>query len=268
MKKLSPPTRIPERPVFRGFDVDEPWLVPGYRRNLPHLRLEGATYFVTFRLSDSIPEAVAQQWDHERHHWLQAHGVDPAWAELDPHRFHDAYFAISSGERRAFEHEQQRRFLVELDKCHGSCLLEKAHGIVSKSLVHFHSQRVWTGDYVVMPNHVHVLVQPFPGVQLEEWLYSIKRFTSTEMGKDTSLKTHAIMRQGHLWQRESFDRIVRDVEELARTRQYIANNPAKLRPGTFALKQMEWLDEFAPRSTSERSSTFQCRDGRSSTLRC
>ena len=171
MKKLSQPTSIPERPVFRGCDVEELWLVPGYRRNLPHLRLEAA------------------------------------------------------------------------------------HGSVAKALEFFHGQRVWVGDYVVMPNHVHVLAQPFPGVALEDWLYSIKRFTSTELGKDAALSDRLATRQGHLWQTESFDRIVRGVEELGRTRRYIANNPAKLRPGTFALKQIEWLDEFAPRS----SSTFQCR---------
>lgn len=61
MKKLAPPTSIPEQPVFRGVDVEELWPVPGYRRNLPHLRIEGATYFVTFRLADSIPESIAQQ---------------------------------------------------------------------------------------------------------------------------------------------------------------------------------------------------------------
>lgn len=244
MKKLSPPTEIPERPVFRGFELDAPWLVPGYRRNLPHLRLEGATYFVTFRLADSIPEAVAQQWQEERQRWLRAHGIDPAWAELDSPRWRETFAAISSGERRAFARDQQRRLLVELDHCHGSCLLEKAHGVVGESLAFFHGQRVWLGDYVVMPNHVHLIVQPFPGVQLEEWLYSIKRFTSTEMGKDSSLETRVVMKQGHLWQTESFDRIVRDIEELTRTRRYIANNPAKLSPGTFALKQMAWLDEF------------------------
>jgi type I restriction enzyme R subunit len=245
MNKLSPPTSIPERPVFRGFDVDQLWLVPGYRRNLPHRRLEGATYFVTFRLADSIPEMVVQQWHDERERWLQADGVDPAWSESDPSRWSQAFLAIPPGERRRFEREQQRRFLVELDQCHGSCLLEKAHGIVAVALEFFHGKRVWTGDYVVMPNHVHVLAQPFQGVNLEEWLYSIKRFTSTEMAKDAALDAHAMRRQSHLWQTESFDRIVRDVEELARTRRYIANNPVKLRPGTFALKQMTWMDEFA-----------------------
>lgn len=240
MNKLSPPTHIPERPVFQGFDVKEPWLVPGYRRNLPHLRLEGATYFVTFRLADSIPEVVARRWHEEREHWLEAHGIDPASADGDPALWHSAFLSIPVETRRTFEREQQRRFLVELDRCHGCCLLEKAHGIVAAALEFFHGSRVWTGDYVVMPNHVHVLVQPFPGVKLEEWLYSIKRFTSAEMGRDVSLNTHAMMRSGHLWQTESFDRIVRDAGEMERTRRYIANNPAKLRPGTFAWRRSEW----------------------------
>ena len=113
----------------------------------------------------------------------------------------------------------------------------------------FHGHRIWIGDYVVMPNHVHVPAQPFPGVKLEEWLYSIKRFASTGLGKDASLRARGIMRGEHLWQAESFDRIVRDTAELARTRRYIANTPAKLHAGTFALRQMAWLDEFAPLAT-------------------
>lgn len=256
MKKLSPPTSIPERPTFRGVKVEELWPVPGYRRNLPHLHVEGATYFVTFRLADSIPEALAEQWQEEREFWLRAHGVDPAWAELDPKRWNDAYLAISAGERRAFEREQQRQFLVELDKCHGSCVLKEAHGIVAQALEFFDGERLWVGDYVVMPNHVHVLAQPFPVVQLEDWLYSVKRFSSAEICRKLPPGAPETTRAGHLWQTESFDRIVRGVEELARTRRYIAGNPAKLRPGTFVLKQAGWLDEFAAR---DGSSTFQCR---------
>lgn len=137
MDKLSQPSGIPDHPRFIGFDLDEPWFVPGYRRNLPHLRLDGATYFVTFRLADSIPETVAKQWQEEYHDWQRLHGIDPAWFESDPARWKKAYHAIAQSERHLFEREQQRRFFIELDKCHGSCLLEKAHGIVAKTLEFF-----------------------------------------------------------------------------------------------------------------------------------
>lgn len=250
MKKLSPPTNIPERPIFSGFDIKQPWQTPSYRRNLPHLRITGATYFVTFRLADSIPKIIAEKWEKERSDWLQAHGINQRSVEKNLERWSDIYFAIPTNERHAFEREQQRRFFIELDKFHGSCLLEQAqaHKIVAESLEFFHGQRIWSGDYVVVPNHVHILVQPFPGVELEEWLYSIKRFTSAKICKNISLKANKMMRQGHLWQLESFDHIVRSREELGRIRRYIANNPAKLPEGTFALKQMEWLDEFARKS--------------------
>jgi putative transposase len=243
MIRLSPPSRIPDHPVFRGFAVEQPWHVPGYRRNLPHLRLEGATYFVTFRLADSIPQSVASRWEDERRAWLRAHGLNPDGEDTADDGWDAAYAAIPAAERHAFEREQQRRFFVELDKCHGACLLATCPGLVGEAIEHFHGQRIWAGDYVVMPNHVHVLVQPFPGVELEQWLYSIKRFTGVAIRRGAA--PGAVLRRGHLWQTESFDRIVRNAAELARIRRYIADNPSTLRPGSFALKRMPWLDAFA-----------------------
>jgi len=253
MKKLSPPTSIPERPVFLPMEWDEPWAVPGYRRNLPHWRLQGATYFVTFRLADSIPAAVARRWEEDRKDWYRQHGIDPHWEQSDQTRLHEALQKVPLELRAAFQREQQRRFFLELDQCHGSCVLKAgpAHRVVSGALLHFHGERLWTGDFVVMPNHVHVLVQPFPGVVLEEWLYSVKRYSATSILQDGNLQDCVALRSGHFWQTESFDRVVRDAAELARTRRYIARNPARLRPGTYELKQMEWLDEFAPWNEQE-----------------
>ena len=170
--------------------------MPGYRRNLPHLRLAGATYFVTFRLSDSIPDSVAARWREE----------DEAW---------QARVGTSSEEQLHFERARQRRFFVELDKCHGSCLLAETGSLVASALEHFDGRRIWLGDYVVMPNHVHLLVQPFPGIELEEWLYSVKRFSSNQIITNVGHRAKAGMRNGHLWQTESFDRVVRTVEELS-----------------------------------------------------
>ncbi len=246
MKKLSLPSRIPERPAFHPMEWDAPWAVPGYRRDLPHWRLEGATYFITFRLADSIPESVARHWHEERVAWLRQHGIDPGLATGAPEYLHAALAVVPPEHRAAFQREQQRQFLVELDKCHGCCVLDEAHGLVADALRHFHGERVWTGDFVIMPNHVHVIVQPFPGVVLEEWLYSVKRFTATQILKTPALTKRANVRSDHLWQTESFDRVVREASELTRIRRYITRNPAKLRIGTFALRQMEWLDKFAP----------------------
>jgi putative transposase len=239
MQPLSPPTSIPEKPVFVGFGDEDVWRVPGYRRNLPHWRVEGATYFVTFRLADSIPESIVHRWRDEDEHWLRAHGIEPAWRQSEPDRFRAALLSVPKDERSAHERKQARRFLVELDQCHGACLLREsaARDVAASALRFFHGQRVWLGDFVLMPNHVHLLVQPFPGVKLEEWLYSVKRYSGARLGAAKE----------QVWQEESFDRVIRDTLELRRVRDYIAKNPAKLKAGTFTLEHAAWLDEFAPK---------------------
>jgi len=40
---------------------------------LPHWRQEGTTYFVTFRLADSLPQQKLQPWRAERDLWMQSH---------------------------------------------------------------------------------------------------------------------------------------------------------------------------------------------------
>ncbi|MFH1497630.1 MAG: hypothetical protein ABII82_07365, partial [Verrucomicrobiota bacterium] len=41
------------------------------RHNLPHWDQQGATYFVTFRLGDSLPGTLLAQWKSERDDWLK-----------------------------------------------------------------------------------------------------------------------------------------------------------------------------------------------------
>ena len=77
--------------------------------------------------------------------------------------------------------------------------------------------------YVIMPNHVHVLVRPIMEHKLPDILHSWKSFTSHAIGK-------ALGRTGALWQDESFDHIVRDEHQLERFGLYIAENPSEGAP--------------------------------------
>ncbi len=81
----------------------------------------------------------------------------------------------------------------------------------------------------VMPDHVHLLIQPLPiqergkeGVHsLSEILHSIKSFSSHEVNK-------AMKRSGPVWMDESFDRMIRSETDLHKTWDYIWNNPRKI----------------------------------------
>ena len=90
--------------------------------------------------------------------------------------------------------------------------------IVESALHHFDGQRYELDEHVVMPNHIHVIVTPFGENLLSAIIHSWKSFTA--------LKINSRLKQpGRLWQKESFDHIVRSADSLAKFRQYIRDNP-------------------------------------------
>jgi len=250
-------TNAATQPVFRPFNPEGEMRV--YVRNLPHWRQPGATYFVTFRQAGSIPQAVLAQWLDIRARWHRAHDLNPQWKQTNLTRFDSAYAAIPEGVRRAFERQQAKMLHEELDRCHGSCVLQhpESRQEVVKSMSFFHRQRLWLGDYVVMPNHVHAMLIAFDDRKLEDLLGSIKKWTSRHISKWLEKQVEEIRPAGsgrnksRFWQHESYDRIVRDTQELARFRKYIADNPSKanLRPEQYYYYAADWLDQFAPRPT-------------------
>ena len=143
----------------------------------------------------------------------------------------------------------------ELDRCHGSCLLRlaKTRAILAESLHFFHGKRVALGDFVIMPNHVHVLLIPFDGWELENLLESIKKWSSRLIGQhfnrppNAASNTGSRSRRPRFWQQETYDRIIRDAEELSAFRRYIASNPeaAKVRKDEHTYHAAPWLDAFA-----------------------
>jgi type I restriction enzyme R subunit len=92
--------------------------------------------------------------------------------------------------------------------------------IVADSLLHFDGQRYHVSDFVVMPNHVHLLVCLLGQTEVESQCTSWKRFTATSINRQ-------LRRQGRFWQEESFDHLVRSVEQFEAIQRYIAANPEK-----------------------------------------
>jgi REP element-mobilizing transposase RayT len=79
---------------------------------------------------------------------------------------------------------------------------------------------------VIMPDHVHWLMQPLPKNTSEYWslssiLHSVKSYSSKEIIKATK---HI----GIVWQDERYDRIIRNEQEFMNTWEYIRLNPIKL----------------------------------------
>ena len=74
--------------------------------------------------------------------------------------------------------------------------------------------------FVVMPNHIHLLITIPVGITLERAVQFIKGGFSHEAGKITK---HI----GPFWQKSFVDRRVRDFAEFQRYREYIHQNPVR-----------------------------------------
>lgn len=202
---------------FRGIHPDMP--LRRYCRNLPHWRQPGATYFVTFRLFDALPQAKLRSLKRCRELWELSHPAPRS--EADWEAYARTYFTSIGGWS---------------DEGHGECVFRNRElaDVMTNALLYFQRQRYFISCFVVMPNHCHVLVCPMGDHALENILQSWKGFVGKEVNKRLS-------RRGALWQNESFDRIVRDEEHLFRVVRYIGNNPKMA-----GLPKCDWVRWIAP----------------------
>ncbi len=184
-----------------------------HRYRLPHWHQDGTAVFLTWRLADSLPESVVEKYKELREHWL-ARNPQP-WST-----------------EQAIEYN--RKFILpleeKLDAHHGECALRNPQisQIVSDAFHYFDKERYQLDAYVIMPNHVHLLIVLRQDHPLDKVIQSIKSYTAKEINR-------AMGRSGKLWQRGYWDRLIRSEKHLAWTRNYIAKNPQKLPTGHFQL---------------------------------
>jgi len=176
------------------------------RRNLPHWTKEGSIYWITFRLADSLPQEKLNAWKAERDYWISKH--PKPWSET---------------EWKEYDVQFGKRLEGWLDSGHGSCELAKPEirKILQECLFRFNGERLLLHAGVIMPNHVHLLLEPLAGNSLSELLKGIKGASSR--------KTNQILGTtgNNFWMDESYDHIVRSEDQYQHFIQYIVDNPVK-----------------------------------------
>ena len=199
-----------------------PFAETGVTENhLPHWQQEGAVYFLTFRLADALPKHLLDKWLAEREAWLADH-PKPWKAELETE-----YHCRFSGAMERW-----------LDAGHGSCSLRDAgcRSHVEEALSYFEGERCSQIAWVIMPNHVHVLFLLNGAWALEDMVHSWKLYSALKINK-------LLGKSGALWQKDYFDRLVRDREHFANCVRYIRRNPlkSKLRDGEYTLYESDMV---------------------------
>ena len=174
----------------KGLRSDLGWYDRGY---IPHFDGGQISQFLTFRLFDSLPQSVIEEWREE---------------------------TSKLGE----EGKTIFRKNVEnyLDKGSGSCFLKdkRIAKLTEDSLLFHHTKKYNLTAWVIMPNHIHLLATPFEGIELSAIAHSIKSYTAHEANK-------LLGRSGQFWQHEPFDRYIRNRKHFVNVIQYIENNPLK-----------------------------------------
>ncbi|MGD7652859.1 MAG: transposase [Verrucomicrobiales bacterium] len=108
--------------------------------------------------------------------------------------------------------------------------------LVASAFRCFDHSRYLLHSSVIMPNHVHLLLTLDESADLGKTVASWKRFTATKINRKDN-------RSGPVWQKDYFDRLIRNWEHFINVARYIRRNPvkAKQRHGSFTLYEAPWV---------------------------
>lgn len=180
---------------------------------LPHWHQTNKVQFVTFRLADSLPQAKLSELLTFKEQWLTRH----------PEPWDDET-------QEAYNHEIREKVDRWLDQGYGECILERGEirEIVANALFFHDGKRYRLHHFVIMPNHVHLLLSPIGDDEVVKSIGSVKQFSANAINK-------RLGRRGNVWQRNVFDRLVRDIQGFEACVNYINQNPCNLRPDQYTI---------------------------------
>jgi REP element-mobilizing transposase RayT len=169
-------------------------------KHLPHFDSPGAQQYITYRLADSLPIERKSEWA--------------------------AILRIED------ELEKLRQLERYLDLGYGACHLRNRRlaQVVQENLWHHDGVQYRLLAWVIMPNHVHALIEVWQ-TPLGEILKGWKSYTSKIANKILGCR-------GTFWQDDYFDRYIRDEDHYRRVVRYIENNAVK---AGLARIPAEWL---------------------------
>jgi REP element-mobilizing transposase RayT len=175
----------PEHPPRIVDPRSVPFAPVKYRGALPHLFKDGCTYFVTFCLADVTTSRRA-----------------------DRRRNLEAGDAVGVAD------------VIDIPPDEGACILGNPDlaALVERVMLRFQGEHYALSAWCVMPNHVHAVVTPLESHSLSGILQPWKSVSAHRINK-------ALHRKGAVWQRESFDHLVRDEASFERFVTYTETNP-------------------------------------------
>lgn len=181
--------------------------------NLSHWEQEGRIQFVTFRLADSLPQVKLAELREELNKFESQH--PKPWDDKT---------------RNEFLKSKNKKIEYWLEQGYGECVLKRSNvrQILTNAINHVDGHKCLILGYVIMPNHVHMLMLTLPGYKNSKVLGGIRQYSSNQINK-------LLNRSGEFWQDDPFDRVIRGEAHLKYCLKYIENNPKYLSPQDYML---------------------------------
>lgn len=171
-----------------------------HRRNLPHYYLPNSTYFITFRVKDSIPLKnllrIKLKYDKLR-------STQKSKSDINDNYFYEYDSLLNDFNSCKYLDNRELSNIVKVE-------LHKYDGKEYKLIC-----------YSILPNHVHLIFHLTENARsISKIMQAIKRVSAYKINV-------VLKRKGSFWQSESYDHLVRDDEELLDIINYTLLNPVK-----------------------------------------
>ncbi len=165
------------------------------RGYLPHWDISRSIQAITFRLADSVPYKLIREWK----------------SELE-----------SLNDRNEREKQLHRLIARYEDAGQGQAILAhpKCAECVQQQLIKGHGSTYELIEWVIMPNHVHVLIHLLADSSMTPVVKQWKGAAAREINL-------LMNRKGKLWAHDYYDRLIRDLDHLNDSISYIHRNPVK-----------------------------------------
>ena len=190
------------------------------RGYLPHWDFAKSVQAITFRLADSVPKKTIKSWKRE---------------------------LASLPDDKQRQEQLHRLIAHHEDAGHGEAVLADpaCASLVQNELIRKHAGSYKLIDWVIMPNHVHVLVRLLNGYSLTPVVQRWKGASAVHINRHLN-------RSGKLWESDYYDRCIRDMDHYHDSIAYIRNNPMKAglcekpEEWRFSSAGISWSADFSP----------------------
>lgn len=165
---------------------------------LPHFDIECHYQMITYRLNDSLPKNILEELR----------------------------------EKDAADVEYRKKIEDLLDAGMGSCILKipEIAEMIIENWNYFDKKKYDLIAFVVMSNHVHILIKSYKEISLSEVIHSWKSYTSKKFKgilEAVNYNSNDIEGNDIRWRRDYWDRYIRDEQHFISAVNYIHNNPVK-----------------------------------------